>query len=57
VIQVKLRVKIWVRVSRVSTVSRVSCKVSASLRISEKPGMTDPNPFDNNWPRSRQADE
>jgi len=37
-----VKVKIRVRVSRVSRVRRVSCKVNASLRISEKPEMTDP---------------
>jgi len=45
---VKVKVRVRVRVSIVRKVSRVSCKVSASLRITEKPEMADPNQFDDN---------
>jgi len=37
-----VKVKVRVRVNRFCIVSRVNCKASASLRISENPGMVDP---------------
>jgi len=42
-----VKVKIRVRVSGISRVSKVRCKVSADLRISEKPGTAGPNQFEN----------
>jgi len=44
---VKIKIKVRVRESRVNMVSKVSFKVNASRKVSEKPRMADPNQFDN----------
>jgi len=42
-----VNVRVMARLSKVSRVSSVSCGVSVSLRISEKPGMADLNQIEN----------